>query len=71
MISRVLLVEVSFHEREITVGGAGWGGRRWNSKSDLDCGQRGNHYSLDPDCQLDINSYLQRPDYVRRPHCWQ
>lgn len=56
MISRVLLVEVSFHEREITVGEAGWGGWRWNSKSDLDCGQIGNHYSRDPDCQLDINS---------------
>ena len=59
--------EVSFHEREMTMGGAGWGGWRWNSKSDLDWGQIGNRYSLDPDCQLDINSYLQRPDYVRRP----
>ena len=30
------------------------------TKSDLDCGQIGNHYSLDPDSLLDINSYLQR-----------
>lgn len=29
-------------------------------KSDLDWGQIGNHYSLDPDSQLDINNYLSR-----------